>query len=328
MSARLLRPSVALAALALGAAAMGLGGAQASAGTLAPDSPAGLECLSPADPATGAAPGARSTGPTPRTRDPHTVSTWQATAMEARLTRALSTRRLSGGSTTAARTATGAAAFAPTAVRVHWHTITDGSAGVLTPSAIANQVSVLNRAYAGSGFSFTLASTTTTDNASWYGGLDFDSSQERAMKTALHVGTKRDLNVYTAALADDLLGWATFPKTTLDRMDGVVLLDASLPGGAAAPYNLGDTATHEVGHWLNLHHTFRGGCSRIGDYVSDTPPEASPASGCPTGRDTCSLAGLDPIRNFMDYSIDSCMDHFTPGQRTRMQNSWLAFRAS
>lgn len=324
MSTRMLRPSAVLAALVLGAGALGLGAAGAGAAPPTADGPAGLECLSDRDfPSEALAAGRGS-----RAKDPHDVSSWQARAMEVRLARALSARRLTGGSTATARTATGAVAFAPTVVKVHWHTVTSGSVGAVSPATIASQVSVLNNAYAGSGFSFTLASTTTSNNASWYTALGYGSPQERAMKTALHAGGKRDLNIYTAALADDLLGWATFPRTIVDPMDGVVLKDTSLPGGSEAPFNLGDTAVHEVGHWLNLHHTFRGGCSRIGDYVSDTPPEASPANGCPTGRDTCTLAGLDPIRNFMDYSHDACMDHFTPGQRTRMQNSWLAFRAA
>ena len=96
----------------------------------------------------------------------------------------------------------------------------------------------------------------------------------------------------------------------------------------AGRYDQGETATHEAGHWLNLAHTFDGGCNHWGDHVDDTPPMLVPTSGCPGGKDTCREPGLDPIHNYMDYSYDSCYTEFTRGQTLRAQDAWLRYRAN
>jgi len=157
------------------------------------------------------------------------------------------------------------------------------------------------------------------------------------MKAALYEGDATTLNVYTANIGGGLLGWAYFPKgynNGRDFIDGVVILDESMPGGVNPgdprkpwKYGEGDTLTHEVGHWLMLEHTFAHGCGASGDYVTDTPKEAGPQFDCPVGADTCRAPGLDPIRNFMDYTQDSCMNEFTPGQVERMNDAWIDFRA-
>ncbi|MEU6672160.1 M43 family zinc metalloprotease [Streptomyces sp. NPDC046727] len=98
-----------------------------------------------------------------------------------------------------------------------------------------------------------------------------------------------------------------------------------LPGGVA-PRQFGHEATRNVGHRLGLYNVFQGGCAGSGDYVDDTPAAASPAVGCPEGRDTCPAPGDDPIHNFMNYTDDSCRNTFTPGQATRMKQQAATYR--
>jgi Pregnancy-associated plasma protein-A len=230
----------------------------------------------------------------------------------------------------------GAAADNPVAVtggtiNVHFHVIRQGTGignGDVPDSQINSQINVLNAAYGSHGWSFNLASVDRTTNATWY-TMSPGSAAEAAAKSALRQGTGDDLNIYSANPGGGLLGWSTFPweYQSSPSQDGVVVLFSSLPGGSAAPYNLGDTGTHEVGHWMGLLHTFQGGCNRKrGDLVDDTPPERSPAFGCPVGRDSCRGGDVDPIHNFMDYTDDACMDHFTGGQDVRMDSQFTTYR--
>jgi len=221
-------------------------------------------------------------------------------------------------------------------LNVFFHVISKDSTlagGNVPDSQLTSQISVMNKAYAGSGITWTLAGTTRTVNADWFNNAGPDTSQQTSMKNSLRQGGAADLNVYTVGFTSGagagLLGYSTFPSSysSAAKDDGVVMLFSSVPGGTAAPYNLGQTLTHEAGHWVGLFHTFQGGCAASGDSVSDTPPEASPAFGCPTGRDTCSGGGVDPIHNFMDYSDDSCMTQFTAGQITRLKSQMATYRS-
>ncbi|KAF5326624.1 hypothetical protein D9611_000274 [Ephemerocybe angulata] len=220
-------------------------------------------------------------------------------------------------------------------VKVYWHVVSKDSTlsgGNIPDSQIAASISVMNTAYASTGLSWVLAGTDRTVNSDWFNRAGPSTTQQTAMKTSLRKGAAEDLNVYTVGFnsgsAAGLLGYATFPWDYQSKPsdDGVVILYSSVPGGTAVPYDLGQTLTHEAGHWVGLYHTFQGGCSGSGDGVDDTPAEASPAYGCPANRDTCSSPGADPIHNFMDYSDDSCMNQFTPGQAARLQAALATYR--
>ena len=216
-------------------------------------------------------------------------------------------------------------------IPVYAHVIhhADGVTGNVTNQQLLDQIAVLNAAYAGTGFSFQGVGLTRNGHTTAFNNCG-NSTWETRIKEFLSVDPAHNLNIYICNPAGGILGWAYFPNSFPEDhfMHGVVLLHSSLPGGSAAPYNLGDTGTHEVGHYLGLYHTFQGGCSGNGDFVADTPAEASPAYGCPAGRDTCSGGGPDPIYNFMDYTDDSCMNQFTSGQVDRMQTMVSLYRPS
>jgi hypothetical protein len=222
-------------------------------------------------------------------------------------------------------------------VEVYFHVVTSGGQGELTSKQIRDQISVLNTTFGGgeggadTGFSFVLAGVTRTENQKWF---VTHTGAEHDMKKTLKQGDDSDLNVYSTS-GGGYLGWAYYPSitdTNQSYLDGVVLNWRTLPGASdayAGRYDLGETLTHEVGHWLNLAHTFDGGCKEPGDFVADTPAMSVPTNGCPAGKDSCpDSPGLDPIHNYMDYSYDSCYTEFTPGQTARAQDAWLFYRAS
>ena len=220
-------------------------------------------------------------------------------------------------------------------IPVYFHVFTDGATGNLTLQQLKQQVSVLNSGYGGfeggvyTGFAFKFAGADWTDNANWFYNLTPNSSVERTAKAATHVGDASTLNIWTTS-GPGYLGFATFPSwyKRSPQLDGIVIDYNSFVGGAyGTNFSLGKTATHETGHWLGLLHTFQGACNDKGDYVDDTPFEATPTSGCPAGKDTCPEPGSDPVHNYMDYSFDSCYDQFTQGQTVRMQSQYAYFRA-
>ena len=236
--------------------------------------------------------------------------------------------------------------FVSTTDQAHYYTAN------VRQSLATNQITALNIAYRPAGIVFASKPATYTVRNDW--ATDANST---AMKQALRQGTYKDLNVYfqtnlsTAPYvynpASTLLGYCTLPTTitytnnhggqteypaSAYATDGCNVLAGSMPNSPApiANYNQGKTAVHEIGHWFGMLHTFQDNtCSPSdgGDYIDDTPQEATSTTGCPKGKDSCpNSPGLDPVSNYMDYSTDACYTQFTADQQSRMVAMFNAYR--
>jgi hypothetical protein len=216
-------------------------------------------------------------------------------------------------------------------VPVHFHVISAGRVGRLARATVDQQVQTLNAAYGGNtggadtGVSFRLTRVDYADDAQWF-QRPHDFQQQ--MIGSLATGGPGTLNLFTAGVGSEVLGFSSFPQWYRLRpsVDGVVVDYRSVPGGQFDHFNRGYTAVHEIGHWLGLFHPFEGGCRPPGDGVDDTPYEAVPTQACPSVKDSCPAPGTDPVHNFMDYGFDTCMREFTPGQGLRIRAMWAAYR--
>jgi hypothetical protein len=177
------------------------------------------------------------------------------------------------------------------------------------------------------------ATTTQTDFS-----INDDGVKHRSAGGVDSWNTAKYYNIWVGTLADNVLGYATFPDdlSTPDADQGVVIDYHSLPGGSYVNYNGGKTLTHETGHYFNLYHIWgddqnsSNTCSGT-DYVDDTPNQSVSTAGCPSGikTDNCTTGGNGIMyHNYMDYTDDPCLVMFTSGQVDRMETALSVYRSS
>ncbi|WBO83704.1 GEVED domain-containing protein [Hymenobacter yonginensis] len=227
------------------------------------------------------------------------------------------------------------------------HVIYSNANENISDAQIASQIAVLNEdfrklnsdvsktpaAFAGlaadAGLQFVLAKRDPNGNATT--GIERKSSTKTtwgtadAMKSTATGGlnawpASQYMNIWVCNIGGGILGYAQFPGGAAST-DGVVIGPNYFgrTGYLSAPFNLGRTATHEVGHYLNLRHIW-GDANCGSDLVSDTPTQQADNSGCPVfPRRTCgNTTNGDMFMNYMDYTDDACMYMFSTGQSTRM----------
>ncbi len=162
----------------------------------------------------------------------------------------------------------------------------------------------------------------STSKSSW----TTNDAMKKAANGIVPTSPTTKLNMWVCNLSGGILGYAQFPGGN-SATDGVVIDDNAFgsTGTVIAPYHKGRTATHEVGHWMNLRHIW--GDSNCGnDLVGDTPQANTANYGCPSypHKSTCSGKPTEMTMNYMDYTDDACMYMFSGGQKTRMQAVFAA----
>lgn len=211
------------------------------------------------------------------------------------------------------------------------------SAENISQAQIQSQIDVLNEDFAATNADYNLTSTynsvkagniavrfvldavnrKSTNKKSW---TTNDAMKKTAQGGIDPTSPTTKLNIWVCNMGGGILGYAQFPGGS-SATDGVVLDNNATgrTGTAAAPFNKGRTATHEVGHWMNLRHIW-GDATCGSDLVGDTPTHNTANYGCPAAGhvSTCSGNPVEMTMNYMDYTDDACMYMFSAGQETRM----------
>lgn len=222
----------------------------------------------------------------------------------------------------------------PVVVNVVYNT----AAQNISLTQINSQITALNADYAATNTDYNLTPSTFTSVRSGNTNIRFVLDQvvrksttktswstNNAVKSTSQGGLSpisptTKLNIWVCNLSNGVLGYAQFPGGA-SSTDGVVIDDNAFgtTGTAAAPFNKGRTATHEVGHWLNLRHIW-GDATCGSDLVDDTPTHNTANYTCPAAghRSTCSGTPIEMTMNYMDYTDDACMYMFSLGQKSRM----------
>lgn len=207
----------------------------------------------------------------------------------------------------------------------------------ISAAQIQSQIDVLNEDFSATNADYNLTSTynsvksgnipvrfvldqvirKSTTKTSW---TTNDAMKKTAQGGIAPTSPTTKLNLWVCNLSGGILGYAQFPGGS-SSTDGVVIDDNAFgrTGTAAAPFNKGRTATHEIGHWMNLRHIW-GDATCGNDQVGDTPVHNTANYGCPAAghKSTCSGQPVEMTMNYMDYTDDACMYMFSAGQESRM----------